>query len=104
MGVSRSGLGLTSAGSGDAGLSVFNLGDGGGGVLVDGLHVLLGKVAEAGVLGAGEELVVGELPRLAASHGQDLLQVVLHNHARGMVVLRDDGCGVTHFREYKLIL
>jgi hypothetical protein len=85
-------------------LSVLDLGNGVGVTFSDALHVLLGEVTEAGVLGAGQERVVGEVPGAAVGHGQDLLEVVLHDHARGVVVLGNDGCSVTHFSRYKLIL
>lgn len=64
--------------------------------LLDTLHVLSGEVAEGRVLGAGEHLVVGELPGFTAGHGEELLEVVLDDHAGGIVDFWDDWSGVTH--------
>jgi len=61
-------------------------------------HVVLGEVTEAGVLGLGEQLVLGEFPGLTVSLGDHLLQVVLSDHRRGVVDLRHgEGLNVTHF-------
>ncbi len=49
-----------------------------------GRHLVGGEVAKGGVLGAGEELVVRALEGVVSVRGQQLLQVVLHDHRRGV--------------------
>lgn len=61
------------------------------------VNVLFGEVTEGGVLGLGEELVLGELPGLTVGHEEDLLEVIFDNHARGEVDLGHVNLlGVTH--------
>jgi len=71
---------LTFSVGSDAGFSVEDGGDGLDLTFLNALHVLYGEVSEGRVLGAGEHLVVGELPCLSAGHGKDLLEMVLDDH------------------------
>ena len=66
------------------------------GVLSNILHVVCGEISEGRVLGAGKHLVVSELPCLTTGHGEELLEVVLDDHAGGIVDFGDDWSGVTH--------
>lgn len=60
------------------------------------LHVLWGEVTEGRVLGAGKHLVVSEFPGLTTCHGEELLKVVLDDHAGSIVDFGHDWSGVTH--------
>jgi len=87
---------LTFTSGGDALLSVFNKGDGSGVFLANILHVFWGEVTEGRVLGAGKHLVVSEFPGLTTCHGEELLKVVLDDHAGSIVDFGHDWSGVTH--------
>jgi hypothetical protein len=87
---------LTFSGGSDALLSIGDKGNGFHGASLNIFHVICGEVSEGGVLGSGEHLVVGELPCLTTGHGEELLEVVLDDHAGGIIDFGDDWSGVTH--------
>jgi len=61
-------------------------------------HVIFREVAEAGVLGLWEQLVLGEFPSFAIRLRNALLEVVLRDHRRGIVDFgHGNGLNVTHF-------
>lgn len=70
---------LTSARSSNRHFVLFDLGNGLN-TIARLLHVFLGEVAKAGVLRAGDQLVIRGLPAVSLALGEHLLKVVLDNH------------------------
>lgn len=86
-GLSTNAISLLEDGLSTGSNRALSVGDEGNGedVLLLLVEVLDGEVTEGRVLGFGEELVHGELPGLAVSLGEHLLEVVLDNHGGGKV-------------------